>query len=139
MDNSWQNNLDEFLNTVAKQLQAGDTVDVLRQRFGGKTIRWSGILDEKTLEEPAPSVDINVPHKVMDVGNGRLAEFAGLSVPVAANTVAAWDAIQIGSRVAFTATLLSPALSPFLPVEVHELRSGRTLVSIGLTGGVPLL
>jgi hypothetical protein len=104
---------------------------------GGRVVTWSGVLEQKNLDHLSPSVSIDIPEKQVDIGEGRIVTLRGLSLPVAEQAIGDWNSLENGIPVTFTATLGSGG-SPFAPIEVMGLRSGRYIIMIRLTDAKPL-
>lgn len=127
MNSTWQESWEIFFDELAKRLRAGDSPVALADYFGGRTVTWGGVLDEKRLDGLAPTVWINFPQKELDLGWGQFAEFAGIGLPVADHSVDDWNRIEVGAQVRFTATLGAMS-SPFPAIEIKHLKSGRIIL-----------
>jgi hypothetical protein len=136
MSTSWQEDWDGFVDLLAGLLRKGATTRELTDQFGGKVITWSGVLERKNLDHTSPSVSVDVPERQLDIGEGTTVPLSGLSLPVAEDAVGDWNRLENGSRLTFTATLGSQG-SPFGPVEVMRLQSGRHIIMIRLVDGRP--
>jgi hypothetical protein len=138
MERTWQNDFDCFLNVVAQRIRAAETPDDLSAEFGGKEVRWSGILGKKRLVGEAPTVRVRCPKAGVDLGGSRIAEFAGLTMPVDDRSIADWNRLEVGINTTFTANLGS-RMQIFPAVEVSQLPSGRVLLSINVSDAAPVL
>lgn len=134
---TWQSDWSSFVDVLAGCLQNTEETDALANRFGGKRVEWEGVLDCKQIDELAPSVNLALPEKHIDFGDGRVAILKSISLPLAESAVADWQQIAEGTKVKFSA-LVGAGESPFPPVEVTNLRSGRTIVMIRLSEGAPV-
>lgn len=137
MRDDWQDNWEVFVDAVADSLRSGATPEALARHFGGKKVRWTGVLDEKNIDELAALVGIALPEKHLDLGQGRMTTLDGVSLPLATHYVADWNKLEVGTPVTFTATLGS-ATSTFPPIELKHLKSGRCVVMIRLTDAIPM-
>lgn len=136
MTTEWQEDWESFVGVLGQLLRRGATPTELANHFGGKVVTWKGILDEKQLGEMAPCVGIELREMQLDLGPAGIVPVGGQSVPAASGAIADWESIPIGSQVTFSATLGDPQ-SPFSPVELIHLDSGRVIVMIRLNDGVP--
>ena len=59
----------------------------------------------------------------------------GVSLPLADSAIADWQQIAEGTIVRFSA-IVGAGESPFPPIEVTNLRSGKTIVMVRLSEGV---
>lgn len=135
-DSDWQNSWGRFIGVLTEQLRKGATSEELAQQFGSKSVTWSGVLSEKRLDSLAPMVTIDLPIPRIDLGELGVVNVGEQSVPTARDAVVQWNDIPIGTAVSFTGTL-DAGSSPFPPVEVIRLSSGRTLVMMRLSNGRP--
>ena len=136
MDSTWQHDWKTFVEMIAEKLRQHATSEELARLFRSKPVTWSGVLTEKLIDDLAPLVTIVMPVAQIDLGDSGVVDLSNQSVPVARNAIADWDAIPIGTAVTFTATL-GAGMSPFVPVQVVRLTSGRTVVMIRLSDGRP--
>jgi hypothetical protein len=137
MNLDWQSNWDLFVDTLQNRLRAGDTPEALCERFGGRSVTWDGVLEEKSIDSLAPGVLVSLPNRQIELGEGRVVTLDGVSVPVADDSIADWKSLAIGTRFAFSA-MLGSAGSPFPPIEVKHLRSGESVVFVRLSEGRPV-
>lgn len=133
---AWQNDWATFVQVLADELRRDAPPTSLSDEFGAKVVRWSGILLEKLLDDLAPTVTIGVSPTQIEVEPHGPIVIGDLSVPARRDAVSAWDGIPIGASVTFTA-VLGGRTSPFAPIEVMELNSGRRVAMIRLSEGRP--
>jgi hypothetical protein len=134
---SWQSDWTKFVDELAGCLREGEDADKLANRFGGRLVEWEGTLDRKRIDELAASVNLALPEKRIDFGDGRVATVKSISLPLAESAAVDWQQIANGTKVKFSA-LVGAGESPFPPIEVVNLRSGKTIVTIRLSEGVPI-
>ena len=133
MSHDWTKDWIAFTDKVASIGQCGEPSEFVNT-FSGATVRWHGVLTEKNLSEPAPSVEIDTAEVSLDLGGGRTASLSGFALPVADREVESWNSVPLGAEVHFEAQFVSSSI-PFAAVEVKTLSSGRTLVMLRLTDG----
>lgn len=139
MDDSnkhWRIDWSSFIDEIASCLRAGIGTDELSIRFGNQGIEWEGVIDRKQIDELAPSVNLAMQEKQIDFGDGRLATLKSISLPLDESAINIWQQIPVGTRIKFSAQL-GPGESPFAPIEAINLRSGKTIVMVRLTDGIP--
>jgi len=137
MESSWRNDFDRFLGVVTRRIRYGEAPSDLSEEFTGEKVRWAGTLRRKSLEFEAPTVHIGPPRTDLDLGDDPYAKFAGLTLPVADESIAAWDRLAIGAKVTFTATL-GARMGIFPTIEVSHLPENLTLLSIRLIDAAPV-
>ncbi|TWT47795.1 hypothetical protein [Botrimarina hoheduenensis] len=130
----WRSDWSLFIDELADCLRASEDTDGLARRFGNQSVEWEGVLDRKQIDELAPSVNLALPEKHIDFGDGRVAMLKSVSLPLADSAIAGWQQIAEGTMVKFSA-MVGAGVSPFPPVEVTNLRSGKTIVMIRLSEG----
>lgn len=129
----WQSDWGLFIDTLSRLLTSGEgTVDV-GEYFQGKDIEWVGVLTRKTLNGLAPSVAIQLPTSTIKIADQQVT-LNSVSVPLADSTLSDWIDVEEGSTVKFSATF-GEGNTPFLPVEILELPSGKTALMIRLSDG----
>lgn len=136
MESTWQRDWKTFVVVITEKLRQRATSEDLASLFSAKPVTWSGVLTEKSIDDLTPLVTIALSPSQIDLGELGIVDLSNQSVPAARNAVAAWDAIPIGTSVTFTA-ILGAGMSPFFPVQVVRLSSGRTVVMIRLSDGRP--
>ena len=133
----WQTSWSIFIDDLARSLRGNENASTLADLFGGRSIEWSGVLVGKRIEPMAPSVNLALPEEQIDFGDGRIATLKSISLPIAESAIVEWQQIPEGTKVAFSA-LLGSGASPFPPIEITNLRSGKTIVMIRLSEGIPV-
>lgn len=131
---AWQESWDSFVESLAEHFRSRGTAAELAKRFGGRVVRWSGVLDLKDLDGSAPSVEISFPEKQLELEDGHSTTLYGLALPVDKLTVADWKSKHVGAQVTFTATFVSE-MSPFPAIEVVHLENGPSILMIRVSGG----
>lgn len=134
MELAWQNDWKMFVDVLADQLQR--RVENLEAVFAAKSVRWSGVLAEKLLSEPAPMVTVVMPKAQINLGDRGVVNLSDKSLPVAQDAIGDWERIPIGTTLSFTA-ILGAEGSPFPAVQVKHLNSGRTIILIRLSNARP--
>jgi hypothetical protein len=134
MSEAWQDDWRAFVDALAARIHSGATNEDLAVYFGGKSVTWSGVLDEKSIDELSPQVVISLPPIELAFGRRRPEILDGVCLPIARQSITAWDAIKIGTSVTFTAKLVGGA-PVFSPIEVKQLSTGRMIVMIRLKDG----
>lgn len=137
MDERWQYDWEAFITTLAEHLEKAGSQNRFNQYLLGKTVAWEGILDDKSIDNLAPTVGIGMPTKIIHLGVNQPAVVDGVSLPIANDSIDLWNALEVGCQVKFTATLGSEA-SIFPPIEVINLRTGESIVMIRLSDGRPI-
>ena len=132
-ESNWETSWDAFVDRLATSLKEGVGTAELSARFGGRRITWTGIVEGKQLNELSPSISIGLSERLIAFGDRRVATLNGLSLPVRESAVSDWQSVEVGSNIRFTATFVDS--SPFPPVEVKNLRSGRTIIMLRLSDG----
>src|SRR5262245_41383445 len=136
METSWQTDWTAFAIELETQLRAYTDSKTLAERFGGKSIQWRGILVAKVFDDTSPFVSIALPEARINLGFLSSVTVGQLSVPISHNSQDHWNRVAIGSEVTFSATL-GEEQSPFPPVEFKRLSSGKALLFIRLSNGIP--
>jgi hypothetical protein len=134
MNEAWQENWDAFLELLSLCVRAKDIEAALAKNFFQKEVRWTGRLDDKNIDPPPPMVEITFGEKTIDFGNGRSTTIDGISLALARENVSAWRPISLGSQVTFTAWFGAGG-SPFSPISVKHLKTGESVILIGLSNG----
>ncbi len=137
MDHPWDKCWTTFVERLAEQIRSGSTEEMLTSFYGGKSVTWCGTLDEKDLDELAPSVAVSLPPAEMDVGQGRHDCLDCLGLPIEEASRSRWEKIDIGDQVRFTATFTDD-YPPFPAIAIKELKSGRVVVLVSLRKATPL-
>jgi hypothetical protein len=136
MKTAWQKNWTRFVKLLGEQLLRGTPDEEIATLFKSPSVMWTGVLTEKKIDDSTRLVTLLLPHAPIDLGNSGLLNLSEQSVSVARDSVIEWQSIPIGTDVTFTADF-SAGQSPFLPLEVIHLSSGRTLVMIRLSNARP--
>jgi len=137
-DDAWMESWDLFTKAMERQLQGGATNEELSRFFGGKTVRWQGVIEHMGIDKVAPNVEVALPRRDIKFGDGREASLDGLSLLLADSAIDDWRALSPGTEVRFSATL-GQGISPFLPIEIKTLKSGHTVVLIRLSDATPIV
>lgn len=137
MDISWDNSWDVFAEMISEKFRSGATSEEVSSELNGREVTWQGVLDRKDLDELAPSVGIALPVKELCLGEDRVATLSGIGLPVADSSVSEWGQLELGTPVVFKARM-GCGNSPFLPVKMKTLRSGKTIILISFSEGVIL-
>lgn len=133
----WQNDWGDFVKVIGERLRQGVASDAIASEFGSQTITWTGVLQEKLLDDLAPMVAIGLAEAEIQLTDSSSVRVSELSVPAARDAVSNWQSIPIGTCISFTAIL--GGNSVFSPVELKRLSSGRVLLMIRLSDGRPVL
>lgn len=137
-DDSWLESWESFTQVLERRLQAHATSEDLLRWYGGKTVRWRGVISRLDIDNLAPNVYITLAETVIDLGGGRETLLDVVSLPIADSAIEDWRGFCVGAEVTFEATFLAHGDSPFPPIEVKTLKSGRTLVMLGLRDAAPI-
>jgi hypothetical protein len=137
MTEPWQSNWDRFIDLLSEYLRAGGDLEGFNSRIAGKSIAWSGHIEEVQLDEIAPNVYIALSPRRVDLGGGNITILDGISLPIAEQSRGAWAGMSPGEAVQFKAVLGRHG-SPFPTVSVKTFRSGETMVSVRLADGIPV-
>lgn len=132
MTPDWHTNWDLFVDKLTEHLAGGADNDALADHFGGETVCWSGVLQDKHLDRTAQTVHVSMNERHIEFSDGKAATIGSLSVPVADDRVDQWNSIPDGSTVKFSATFVS-SMWITQPVEVKRLPSGTIIIFIRLT------
>jgi hypothetical protein len=132
----WQYDWKSFVDALSSRILVTQSNEDLSRPFGGKRVAWRGVLAKRDLDEIAPSVEIDLPPLKVQLPNGRSDVLDGISLPVAAGSSKQWMNLRIGDSVNFEATF--PTSTPFPAIEVKHLKSGKSLILLGLNDGIPI-
>jgi len=108
-----------------------DAVTACCKEFGGRSITWTGFLEDKSIDDLAPLVQISFKEVTIDLGKGRSAFLDGVSLALNRLNVAEWEGVIEDSQVTFSATF-EAAGSPFSAIDIKHLKSGESVILIGL-------
>jgi len=125
----WSNNWYVFIEEVGRLIKYDETTETLSKIFAGKTVRWSGVVDEIDLDEMAPGVDVDMPLANIELNDGTRINISGLHLPIDDNYIMEWQKVNPGDLIDFEATL-GRGDAPFPPIELQELCTGRKLLRI---------
>jgi hypothetical protein len=134
MSQPWQGDWSIFVETLQERIQAGDSPEQLAGHFGGKSVTWSGLLEQRPMDDPSESVVIGLTMFVLDLGRGRSAILDGVALPISDESVATWNALDLGCQVTFTATIRS-ADAIFPGVQVMHFSTGESVVMVRIDDG----
>jgi hypothetical protein len=133
----WQNDWSVFCDVLSECLESENGIEMIQSRFGTKDVTWSGVLEEKDLGELALGVYIGLPQRHLSFCDGRTAIINGLALPITEDSIPLWKKITDGAGVTFRARMgRSDAVFPAISVKTYK--SGRTTVTIALSGGIPV-
>lgn len=134
MSNHLPHDWNAFIDAVQGLLLSGASRDELTKTFAGKVVTWSGMIDKVELDDIEPSVDIDLPSRVVQLSGGNTWTVGGMHVPVNRETMGEWQRCRSGDNVRFEATLGSNN-AVFPPVDLIDLGNGRTFLCIRVTNG----
>ena len=133
----WQNDWVSFTSSLESELQNGATNKALSSRFGGSIICWTGTIEHMNISKLVAAVDVSLAKRIIRMIDGDEIVLDGVSLTIAENETEKWTQFRTGDLVTFKATLGDPD-SPFPPIEVKTLRSGKSLIIIAAINAVPL-
>jgi hypothetical protein len=132
----WRHSWLHFVESLEKRISEVDSDKEISRPFNGSPVEWEGTISDIDLDEIAPSIGLELPPKVIQLSEGRSDTIGSIHLPIASDSRAKWRALQVGDKVTFQASLSENG--PFPPIQVKHLKSGRSLVLIGLRDGVPV-
>lgn len=135
-DVRWKNDWNLFTEFLEQQLHNGASQDELADYFGGCEVRWKGIIEQIDFDELASVVDVLLPERVVKLRDGSEVALDGLTLAVPEGSTEAWQDFRTGDEITFRATLGEPN-SPFSPVELKTLKSGKSVIMIRASNALP--
>ena len=133
----WQNDWTAFTSYLEVQLRNGATEDDLANCFGGCEVRWAGEIEEIDIDDLAAFVNVLLVERSIKLQNDAVVLLDGLALVVSERSTEKWESRRVGETVTFTA-ILGAAGSPFPPIQVTTLRSGKTVIMIQATNAQPV-
>ncbi len=137
-ENNWQKSWNCFVELLKKEIENGATSEELSEKLEGKQIRWEGVFNRLDTDEPTPNVGIALPEKIIKIPGMTFVEIGKIAPSINRESILEWTKIPLGSKIRFQATIGNRGPSPFLPITVDLLDSGRTLVMISFKEAIPI-
>jgi hypothetical protein len=133
---TWKNDWNAFTEFLEMQLQGGATQNDLASSFGGCEVCWAGTIENVEIDELSAGVDVLLDERIVTLQNGSEVILDGLSLSLAEESTDKWQSFTAGDLVSFTA-ILGNLASPFSPIEVKTLGSGKSIIMIRLSNALP--
>lgn len=125
----WQLDWNIFVTVLEQKLQAGESDSAISQFFGGKTVRWTGVLEMIEMDDLLSYAFIDLPLREINVGDGHTEILDGISLPLDDDALDAWETIAVGDPASFSARFLA-ADSVSGPIQVKCIEGGKRSLSL---------
>ncbi|MEO0422412.1 MAG: hypothetical protein AAF184_08770 [Pseudomonadota bacterium] len=122
MDDRWKTSWDAFAREVASRFNSGEDDAGLSSRFGGKTVRWFGVIAEMQLSaQYAPGISLRMPSVRLPVRGDVTYIAEQVFVGTTPELSDAWRDTDVGDEVEFDCEIgAGNELFPGIRVSVFE-------------------